>query len=142
MEEDTIVHTPQVDIESLLTTYLKRLVFPTLIAVTLIVVSTIKNAPSSFSVLIHGLLVMDIVIELYKGKTHYDWQKVALLGAIAGSLVGLASAITKLVINFHIARIFNLVTESVFSGILDSIAVAFIYMIIQFIHTRKEVQHK
>ena len=128
MNEEKIVET---ELESVLEEYIKLLFFPTLIATLFIIAVQYTEHPSGLTIASHVGLVTYLLILIQRHRTEFFWQTVGILGAVAGAFAAFLSALYILVAHFTVVAFFSLITETAFAAILDGIAAAFLYILIQ-----------
>lgn len=77
----------------------------------------------------NAVLVLSVVWKAY--REHANWQTASVVGAICGSVSAFCLALYVLVADFHVARVFNLITETAITGMLMAIATGFTYSMVQ-----------
>jgi glucose-6-phosphate-specific signal transduction histidine kinase len=80
------------------------------------------------------VLVIAVVWKAYLEQT--NWQTASVVGAICGSASAFILALYLLVSDFHVVRLFNIVTETAITGVLMCIATGFAYSMVQLISAR------
>lgn len=79
-----------------------------------------------------------VIAILWKcGHEHAGWRTASVVGAICGTASTFILALFVLITDFHVARIFNLITQPIFTGVLVGIATGFCCSVLQFIRTQR-----
>lgn len=73
----------------------------------------------------HAITIVAVIAANW--HIHSTWESAAVVGAVAGVLIGIGSGITRLIVSFHSSLIFNLFTEGIFTGVLYGLSASFLF---------------
>lgn len=128
------------DFQQLIQRYVKILLWPTIIT-GIFEISAIYNANESLLLVLANIALIGLVVA-HARREKLNWQYATVIGAIAGGSATLMLALYKLIAFFHIIYFFNLVTQPVFTAILDAVATGFIFIIVQSVSKKLHLNFK
>lgn len=114
--------------------YMRMLLWP-MLAAALFTIASVHTENSS-NIILFTNAVLSIAVVWKAHTEHADWQTASVVGAVTGSAAAFLLALYLLVADFHVVRVFNLVTQTAISGVLMAISTGFLYSVLQLVRER------
>jgi len=111
--------------------YVSVLMWPVIAAGIVQIAGTHQDNTEQIVLCTNAVLVLSVLWKARHNLT--NWQTASVVGALCGGIAALFPAINLLITDFHIVRIFTLMTQPAITGVLMAIATGFLYSMLQLI---------
>lgn len=131
---------PDDRIQDVASRYIKVLLWPVLAAGFFEISGSYQQNATGLLVFTNIALILVVVWKCSHERA--NWQTASVAGAACGAASTFMLALYNLMMDFHVVRIFNLMTQPIFTGILVAIGTGFLYSMLQLANAqRSHKQH-
>jgi hypothetical protein len=121
--------------EAVASTYIKILLWPVLAAGLFHIAGSEQEHNTLLHVVTNAALISAVLWKC--SHEHASWKTATIVGGICGAAATLLLALYQLITDFHVVRLFNLITQPVFTGVVMAIATGFVYNVLQLINAHR-----
>ena len=125
--------------QSLAYRYVSVLFWPVVAAGIFQIAGLHETNTNQIILLTNAILVTAVIWKAH--HEHANWQTASVVGALCGAVSALLVAIFLLITNFHVVRVFNLITQPAITGVFTSIATGFFYSILQLVRIKMHAKN-